>query len=189
MPVRAGVLDLSIEPPEVVCVDTSALIRALFDDQPQHADYLGFFARVAEAGSTIVYSELLDLELAQMCVKSARRRSDGKREESTRIGRELVRSTFAAWRDIYTLTDSVRVTLAGGDEPGMIGSPVRAAAFYLIERSGIESYDATHAATAIAYGAPILTADQDFADVPAERLEIITHPESVEAFRQYPFRA
>lgn len=61
---RRSVLDLSIEPPEVVCVDTSALIRALFDDQPQHADYLGFFARVAEAGSTIVYSELLDLELA-----------------------------------------------------------------------------------------------------------------------------
>ena len=86
MSVRAGVLDLSIEPPEVVCVDTSALIRALFDDQPQHADYLGFFARVAEAGSTIVYSELLDLELAQMCVKSARSRSNGRREEPTRLG-------------------------------------------------------------------------------------------------------
>ena len=66
----------------------------------------------------------------------------------------------------------------------MIGSPVRAAAFYLIEHSGIESYDATHAATAIVYGAPILTADEDFADVPAERLQIITHPESVAAFRQ-----
>jgi predicted nucleic acid-binding protein len=188
MPARPGVLDLSIEPPEVVCVDTSALIRALFDDQPQHTDYLGFFVRIAEGGSTIVYSELLDLELAQMCVKSARNTSNGRRKESTRLGRELVRSTSSAWRDIYTLTGSVRVTLAGGDEPGIIGSPVRAAAFYLIEHNGIESYDATHAATAITYGAPILTADRDFADVPAERLEIITHPESVEEFRQYPFR-
>lgn len=186
---RAGVLDLSIEPPEVVCIDTSALIRALFDDQPHHADYLDFFVRLADAGSMIVYSELLDLELAQMCVKSARKRSDGRRDESIRLGRELVRSAFAAWRDIYTLTGSVRVGLAGGSEPGVVGSPVRAAAFYLIENSGIESYDATHAATAIAYGAPILTADQDFADVPAERLEIITHPESAEAFRQHPSRA
>jgi predicted nucleic acid-binding protein len=189
MPVRAGVFDLSIEPLEVVCVDTSALIRALFDDQPQHTDYLGFLARVTEVGSTIVYSELLDLELAQMCVKTARKRSNGRREKSTRLGRELVESTFAAWRNIYTLTDSVRVSLAGGDEPGMIGSPVRAATFYLIEHHGIESYDATHAATAITYGAPIFTADGDFADVPAGSLEIITHEDSVDAFRRHPFRA
>ena len=52
MPVRAGVPDLSITPPVVLHVDTSALIRALFDDLPQHADDLGFFARVDEAGST-----------------------------------------------------------------------------------------------------------------------------------------
>lgn len=153
---RAGVLDLSIEPPEIVCVDTSALIRALFEDQSQHADYLAFFVRIAKAGSVIVYSELLALELAQMCVKSARHRSHGRREESTRLGRELVRTTFSAWRDIYAHTDSVRVTLAGGDEPGTIGSPIRDAAFHLIEDAGIESYDAIHAATAITYGAPIL---------------------------------
>lgn len=189
MPDRAGVLDLRVELPEVLCVDTSALICALFDDQPHHGDYLAFFSRIAEAGTMIVYSEILDLELAQMCIKTARRRSDGRRTESIHLADELLRSTFARWREIFAKTESVRATLAGNDNPSLVGSPIRAAAFYLMHNYGIESYDATHAATAINAGAPILTADKGFTDIPAEQLEIITHPDNIGTFRQHPSRS
>ena len=159
-----------------------------FDDQPHHADYLEFSARLTQAGKLTVYSELLDLELAQMCIKTARTRTTS-RDEATRLGHELLQTTFAAWREIFGQTDSVRATLAGNDQPDLIGSPIRAAAFYLMAHHGIESYDATHAATSITFGAPILTADKGFADIPSEQLELITHAESVDAFRLHPSQA
>jgi predicted nucleic acid-binding protein len=158
--------------------------RILFEDTKNHRAYLEFITRAVQARSTLIYSELLDLELAQLCVKAARSRHHGRREQSIPEGRALIHDTFGRWRDIYTETDSVRVTLAGGDEPGTIGSPVRAGAFYLIEHHGLDSYDATHAATALTYGASILTADLGFADVPAQRLEIITDADSIEDFRR-----
>ena len=124
-----------------------------------------------------------------MCVKTARTRCGGRRQEPSRLVRELLQTTFAAWREIYGQTDPVRATLPGNDAPAQIGCPIRAATFDLMEHHGIESYDATHAATAISFGAPILTADKGFADIPAERLALITHTGSVAAFRLYPSRA
>lgn len=183
------VFDLSIDPPEIVCIDTSAAVAMVFGDQLGHDAYLDFLARAVDAQTKLIYSELLDLELAQVCVKAARGRHDGRRQASIRTGKQLIRDVFERWNILISQTQSDRISLAGGDGPYEIGSPVRAAAFHLIEEFGIESYDATHAGTAIVHGAPILTSDQGFTDVPAGRLDIITHSGVLAGFRERRGRA
>ena len=116
-------------------------------------------------------------------IKAARRLHEGRRADALPAGQRLIESTFARWNQLIAQTTSDRATLAGGDSPLQVGSPIRAAAFYLIKEHGLESYDATHAATAINYGAPLLTADKHFADIPAGLLTLLTDSDQTDEFR------
>jgi predicted nucleic acid-binding protein len=169
-----GVFDLLLEPPDVIVLDTSAVAVVLFEDQDAHAEYAQFLARAVQAGTTLVYCEMLDLELAQVCMKAARKEHDGRRERFVPAGRTLIRDVFGRWRALYSETGSLRVPVGPSERRDTVGSPVRDAAFHLIERYGIDSYDATHAATAVLFGAPLVCADNRFAHVPEEVLTMIT---------------
>ena len=68
-----GVFDLGVEMPDVLVLDTSAISVMLFEDQETHPDYTAFLARAVAENTVLVYCELLDLELAQVCMKEARR--------------------------------------------------------------------------------------------------------------------
>ncbi len=184
MPDEHGIVDLSIDPPEVVVLDTSAVCRVLFEDGAGHVDYREFLARAVGAGTTLAYCEMLDLELAQACVKAARRQHHGDRSRSVVAGRDLIREVFGRWRAIIGETDSRRVPIGPLERHDAVGSPVRDAAFHLIERYGLDSYDATHAATAILLGAPLLCADRGFAQVPEELLTLITDRSGARSFRR-----
>ena len=81
-------------------------------------------------------------------------------------------------------TQSVRMPLGLSDDPRVLGSPVRDAAFGLIESYGLDSYDATHAATAVILGAPLVCADRGFAYAPQELLTIITDSAGVDECRR-----
>lgn len=61
---------------------------------------------------------------------------------------------------------------------------MRDAAFGLIERYGLDSYDVTHAATAIVLGAPLVCADRGLAYAPEQLLRIITDSQGVEECRR-----
>ena len=150
-------------------------------DQPGHEEYTNFLARTVRARSTIAYGELLDLELAQTCVKLARARieaargsAEDRKLEAITLGQRLLTDVFSRWRDLISLTDSVRIPIGAPERAGEFGSPVRDTAFLLIEQFGINSYDATHAATAMRLGAPLLCADAGFADIPADYLTLFT---------------
>lgn len=171
---EGGVHDLRVDPPALIVVDTSAVAVALLEDQPAHAEYTSFLLRAIAGGTTVAYCELLDLELAQLCSKRARAMHSGDRSRFVADGRRLIADVFARWRQLLSQTPSIRMPLGLSENPTIPGSPVRDTAFGLIERFGVDSYDATHAATAILLGAPLVCADRGFAFIPAGLLEIIT---------------
>jgi predicted nucleic acid-binding protein len=177
VPYPRGVFDLSIAPPETVALDTSAILRALLEDQSSHAEYADFLQRAVRAGTTLAYGELVDLELAQTCIKAARAACDGDRARAVPRGRQLIAEVFQRWRELMSQTSSVRVPLGLSHQPDVLGSPVRDTAFHLIEHYGLDSYDATHAATAMIAGAPLVCADRGFAHVPEQLLVLITDDE------------
>lgn len=184
-----GVLDLQVEPPALVVLDTSAIAVALLEDQPSHREYSAFLLRAVERRTTFAYCELVDLELAQACSKRARAQHAGDRSLFVPEGRRLIAEVFGRWRAIISQTQSVRMPLGLSDDPRVLGSPVRDAAFGLIERYGLDSYDAIHAATAIILGAPLVCADRGFAHAPAELLTIITDSTGAEECRRLRVRS
>jgi len=184
MPDERGVIDLRVEPPPLVVLDTSAIAVALLEDQASHSEYSAFLLRAIESRTTFAYCELVDLELAQVCSKRAREQHGGDRSRFVPEGRRLIADVFARWRAITSQTQSVRMPLGLSDIPNVLGSPVRDAAFGLIERYGLDSYDATHAATAIILGAPLVCADLGFAYAPVELLTIITDSAGVDECRR-----
>lgn len=179
-----GVFQLAVAPPEIVVLDTSAIAVALLEDQPTHGEYTAFLLRAVSAGTTLAYCELVDLELAQVCSKRAREQSGGDRAKFVPRGRALIADVFERWRSVLSQTPSLRLPLGLSDDPSVLGSPVRDAAFRLIERYGLDSYDATHAATAIILGAPLVCADIGFAYAPEQLLPIITDSQKVDECRR-----
>ena len=79
----------------------------VFGDQLGHDAYLDFLARAVDAQTKLIYSELLDLELAQVCVKAARGRHDGRRQASIRTGKQLIRDVFERWNILISPTQRI----------------------------------------------------------------------------------
>lgn len=180
MPDDRAVLPLSGPPPPVVVLDTSAVICALLEDQPQHEEHTRFLERAVAAGTTLVYCDLLDFELADASMTIALKRRHGGtwfrhrgEEASFAAARSLMREVFSRWRDTIAQTSSARLPLGPIDRQGD-GSPVRDRAFTLLEAYPIRSYDAAHAGTAVLVGAPLVCRDVGFAHVPAAVLTVIT---------------
>ena len=124
--------DRAGDPPPLIVVDTSAVACSLLQDQPGHEEYTDFLARAVRDRSTIAYGELLDLELAQTCVKLARARIDAARGsaedrklEAITLGQRLRTDVFSRWRELISLTDSVRIPIGAAERAGEFGSPVR----------------------------------------------------------------
>lgn len=159
---QRGVLPLSAPPPSVVVLDTSAVICALVDDQPQHDEYL------------------LDFELADAAITVALKRRHGRawfrhRTDRTSLSpaRRLMEDVFSRWRTTLAATSSARLPLGPVNDHSE-GSPVRDRAFALLDAYPIRSYDAAHAATALLVAAPLVCRDVGFAEVSADRLTLIT---------------
>jgi predicted nucleic acid-binding protein len=180
MPDQRGVLPLSVQPPSVVVLDTSAVICALVDDQPQHDEYAGFIERAIIAGTAFVYCDLLDFELADAAITVALKRRHGRAwfrhrgdHASLSLARRLMDDVFSRWRTTLAATSSARLPLGPLNDQSD-GSPVRDRAFALLDSYPIRSYDAAHAATALLVAAPLVCRDVGFAEVSADRLTLIT---------------
>jgi hypothetical protein len=125
MPDDLGVVPLAAPPPSVVVLDTSAVVCALLGDQPQHEEYAGFLARAISAGTTFVYCDLLDFELADVSMTIALKRRHGRawfrhrtEEASVADARDLMREVFAQWRETLAQTSSARLPLGPIPERG-----------------------------------------------------------------------
>lgn len=124
-----GVLDLQVEPPVLMALDTRATAVTLLEDQPSHPEYSAFLLRAVERRTTFAYCELVDLELAQACSKRARAWHAGDRSLFVPEGRRLIAEVFGRRRAIISQTQSVRMPLGSSDDPRVLGWPVRDAAF------------------------------------------------------------
>jgi predicted nucleic acid-binding protein len=174
-PATHGVL--AIEEPQLLlpnplALDTSFVVEALIATQPLHAACRPFLLRIVESGVAITTSELLPVELAEASFAIAlkerwgsqwrRHRADGR---ARRRAARLLNDAASRYETLTLRVDHLAVPL--GDVTG--------AARSLMANHGLASYDAVHAASAIATGAKaIVTVDTGFALLPASTLTIYT---------------
>lgn len=158
--------------PDPIALDTSFVVEALIATQPLHASCRAFLNRIDSSGASITTSDLLPVELAEAVFAIALkerwgsrwrgRRTDGRaRRRATR----LLADTISRYETLLRSIDHIPVPLADAT----------IAARELMADYGIASYDAIHAATAVATGAEaIITLDTGFALLPSSVLTIYT---------------
>lgn len=168
--------------PDPIALDTSFVVEALIATQPLHGVCSAFLTRIADSGVSITTSELLPAELAEAAFAIAlkerwrgqwrRHRTDGR--SRPRAGR-LLNDTLERYNTLLSSVDHFPIPLRRVTSPAAV----------LMTDYGIASYDAVHAASAIAAGAEaIVTLDTGFALLPSARLAIYTDRSRVASCRQ-----
>ena len=167
--------------PDPIALDTSFVVEATISTQPLHGPCTAFAERILDTGVTVVASELLEVELAEAAFAIAlkerwggqwrRHRTDGR---VRRRGKRLVADVTARYRQLVAAVRYVPVPL------GRISDQ----AATLMADHGLASYDAVHAATAIAAGCEaIVTTDTGFGLLPSSTLVIYTDRSRVASAR------
>lgn len=158
--------------PDPLALDTSFVVEALLATQPLHATCSAFIARIVESGVAVVTSDLLAVELAETAFAIALKERWGGRWRGHRIdgrsrrpGTRLLNHTVTRYDALLSPVNHLPI-------------PVRRVAVHaraLMTGYGLASYDAVHAASAIAAGAKaIVTLDTGFALLPSAQLAIYT---------------
>jgi predicted nucleic acid-binding protein len=147
--------------PDPIALDTSFVVEALIATQPLHGVCSPFLTRIFESSVSVATSELLRVELAEAAFAIAlkerwagrwrRHRTDGR--SRPRAGRLLDHTLIRYDKMLGSLT---HISIPLGD--------ITPVATTFMTDYGIASYDAAHAASAIAAGADaIVTRDTSFA--------------------------
>ena len=163
--------------PDEVTLDTSFVLNALLTAEPHHAAAGSFIEQLADAEALLVFNRLLEIELREVAFRTPlierypgdwkRRRHDGR---SLRRASRLIQQTMEAWHQLLGAFDYLLVELE--EVHGRIDE--------FMDRFGLGSYDAVHAATAQYSGVrTMITTDAGFAAVPASRLTIYTNASRV----------
>jgi predicted nucleic acid-binding protein len=158
--------------PNPIALDTSFVVEALIATQPLHRVCSAFLTRVGDSGVSVATSELLRVELAEAAFAIGlkerwgsqwrRHRTDGR--SRPRAGR-LLSDTISRYDEMLGTVTHISIRL------GQAATP----AIGLMTKYGIASYDAAHAASAVAAGAEaIVTLDTGFALLPSSVLTIYT---------------
>ena len=158
--------------PDPIALDTSFVVEALIATQPLHGVCSPFLTRIFESGVSVATSELLRVELAEAAFAIAlkerwagrwrRHRTDGR--SRPRAGRLLNHTLVRYDKMLGSLT---HISIPLGD--------ITTVATTFMTDYGIASYDAAHAASAIAAGAEaIVTVDTAFALLPSSLLMVYT---------------
>jgi len=164
--------DQQLTLPDPIALDTSFVVEALLATQPLHGVCDAFLKRIFDGGVSVVTSELLRIELAKSAFAIAMKERWGGRWRPHRTdGRSRPRGA----RRLNNTISRYEALLAPVDHfPVPLGDITRAA-FALMTDHGLASYDAAHAASAIAAGAKaIVTLDTGFALLPASHLTMYT---------------
>jgi predicted nucleic acid-binding protein len=176
--------DSALVLPDPLALDTSFVVRALIESEPLHGACASFLDRIVDAGVAVVTSELLEVELAEAAFAIALKerwgrgwwthRSDGR---ARRRAQRLLDETTGRYASLGQ-SAAAHVSIPIG--------PVTDDALHLMGCCGLASYDAVHAASAIAGGAEaIVTTDTGFALLPASMLAIYTDRSRVAVCRSY----
>jgi predicted nucleic acid-binding protein len=174
--------DASNTVPNEALFDTSFVVEALIVSQPLHSVCNDYLVRFAGAGSTIVYSGLLELELAETAFQIAlkerhpkdwkRFRSDGR---ARRRARTLLTQIMDSWAAVLAVVPSAHVAVEEARHlvPGLMSD------------YGLASYDALHVGSAIeAAVTAVVTTDAGFAAAPASLVELYVDSSRVASCRR-----
>ncbi len=158
--------------PDPIALDTSFVVEALLATQPLHPACSALLKRIFDSGVAVVTSDLLAVELAETAFAIAmKERWQGKWRTHRTDGRSRPR---AARLLNHTVT-RYEALLSPVKHLPIPVHRVTADARTLMTYYGIASYDAIHAASAIAAGAEaIVTLDTGFALLPASQLTVYT---------------
>lgn len=149
-------------PPAAVVVDTNVVAEALLKDEPEETVCNALLVRLGIERTLVVFNELLELELWEVVVNQALRRTmprsqlrhrrfavDGRRDAAVALDRARRR-----WNEVLGFLVWQRVELRD----------VADAVPDLMRSYGLQSYDAVHAATLLATGVTdLVSRDAGFA--------------------------
>ena len=167
--------------PEVLALDTSFVVEALIETQPLHAVCAGFVERIVEAAPTVATSELLEVELAEAAFAIALKERWGRRWRQRRVDGRVRRRGRRLLTEVSSRYELLRSSVTHIPVP--VGRIADAAATLMTDY-GLASYDAVHAASAIAAGAEaIVTTDTGFARLPSSLLAMYTDRSRVASSR------
>ena len=163
--------DTAVSLPQTVLLDTSFVFEALSPPQPLHVPATNYLIRLATERIPVVYSAMLDLELAEVSFQVALKervsrdwrgyRHDGR---ARRRASRLMAEVAAAWGETLRYLDDTRVDI----------SSVEHEVTGLMTKFGLASYDAVHAATALrANVSAIVTLDAGFASIPRRVMGLV----------------
>jgi predicted nucleic acid-binding protein len=173
--------DASIDPPDRAVLDTSFVVEAVIVSQPAHVVCQDYFVRLALAGTTIVFNELLEIELQEAAFQLGlkerhprnwkRYRGDGR---SRPRAAALADAALAAWEEAVSALPHEVLDLSDVSE--LVPS--------LMRSWGLASYDAIHAATAIETGtSALVTRDAGFGSVPSRYFDLYVDSSRVASCR------
>lgn len=144
-------------------IDTCFALRTIVTTEALHEQCQAYVFRILQAGATVWYSEMLELELAEKAYQLALKETYGTKWMSARHdGRARRRASrrmsswMSAWEEMITALPSGRIQISevANDVPRLM-------------RLGLASYDAVHAASAAYMDVTnILTTDTGFAYLP-----------------------
>jgi predicted nucleic acid-binding protein len=168
--------------PDPIALDTSFVVNALLATQPLHPACSALLTRIFDSSVSVVTSDLLRVELAETAFAIALKgrwgrtwrahRTDGR---SRRPATHLLNDTISRYDKMFRALTHISIRL----------DRVTDATTILMSDYGLASYDATHAASAIAAGAKaIVTLDTGFALLPASLLTIYTDRSRLASCRQ-----
>lgn len=170
-PVPRGVFaieDQQLLLPDPIALDTSFVVEALLTTQPLHPSCSAFLKRIFDSGVAVVTSDLFAVELAESAFAITLKERWGGRWRGHRTDG---RSRRPASRRLNHTVMSYEALLSPVNH---LPIPVRRVTVLMTD-FGIASYDAVHAASAIAAGAEaIVTLDTGFALLPSAQLAIYT---------------
>lgn len=152
-------------PPDTALIDTNVVAEALLPNEPEHAQCATVMHGLAEAGTTVVFSRLLEVELWEVIFNLALRERHPRKDlrhirYDSRIRKRAARLLAQAQTGWDELLDTLAWQRVEIDE---VASDVP----QLMREYGFQSYDALHAATLLDSGCvDFITRDGGFAVLP-----------------------
>jgi predicted nucleic acid-binding protein len=154
------------EPPKAVLLDTNVVTEALLPKQPEHSSCLDVLERLGDSGTLVVVSRHLEIELWESLFNLALRERHPRKElrrarydnRARPRAARLLGQAQHAWEMMRGSLDSslVEIHEIADQVPG------------LIQKYGLQSYDAVHAATLLDSGiTDFVTRDGGFAVLPS----------------------
>ena len=175
-------MELAAQAPIYLALDTSAVLHALLESEARHDAYRDYLVRAVAGGTRLIFSELLEVELAEACLGIAGREHHTTSSAQMAARNGYLQVVIGGWEQILDEADYIRLPIRE-TRSAQMWEHAFALALDIVAAHNLRMADAIHAATAAILSAPILTDDADFARVPAGLLTIISHPDRVDAMR------